>query len=361
MFLSKKKAFTLFLLISQLCYGAEDIPWHLGALDKSKKTAPSAINSAAITPGPHAIVVAVIDSGIMASHPSLQGQLLPGYDVISPPNNMRGSRSNNYAPDERDARCGQRLISTSFRTHGTEVASLIAGNGKDGVWGVNPKAKILPVRLFGACNMARKDLLDAIAWSAGLNVEGIPTNPTPARVINMSIAGGLPICGSDLQRVIDTVIAKGIFVVAAAGNNFHKPLPEPANCRGVISVGALDAENKIEIYSALDPRTTMYAPGGGKDLQIDYEWSINKLKIATYDLSFLGVEQPAALYRGIGTSFAAPVVSGFISLWLSHNPGKQPNDFTTSLPAFLRPVETLTKCPDCLPKGLSASTGSWNE
>ena len=72
-----------------------------------------------------------------------------------------------------------------------------------------------------------------------------------------------------------------MFVVAAAGNNFHKPLPEPANCKGVISVGALDAENRIEVYSALDSRTTLYAPGGGKRLSASADWSVNKLKVAS--------------------------------------------------------------------------------
>ena len=305
---------------------AQPLPWHLGAAPQSDP-APAAINTYNIKSGTNPIVVAVIDSGVIGSHPSLQGRLLPGYDMLSAPNNLRGGRSGDFSPDERDARCGQRLVSGAFRTHGTEVASLIAGNGVNGVFGVNPSAQIVPIRLFGACSMSRSDLLDAIAWAAGLPVAGVPDNPHPARVINMSIAGGLSVCGADLQRLVTRLIEKKIFIVAAAGNNFHKPLPEPANCKGVISVGALDAENKIEVYSALDPRTVMYAPGGGKRLSTSAYWSHNKLMVATYELDFLGQERPAALERGVGTSFAAPIVSGFISLWLSHQPNKQPADF----------------------------------
>jgi serine protease len=233
----------------------------------------------------------------------------------------------------------------------------VAANGVDGVYGVNPNAKILPIRLFGACHMSRQDLLDAIAWAAGIPVAGVPDNPHPADIINMSIAGGLSVCGMDLQRLIDRVIEKNIFIVAAAGNNFHKPLPEPANCNGVISVGALDAENNIEIYSALDPRTVLYAPGGGKRLQTDAYWGGNKLKIATYDLDFLGNERPAALERGVGTSFAAPIVAGFISLWLSHHPDKKPIDFTQELPKFLRLAKPINKCAECIPKGITANAG----
>lgn len=335
-------------------FAAQDVPWHLASQGSA---APAAINTHGIKGGPNPIVVAVIDSGVLAAHPSLSGQLLPGYDMLSAPNNLKGDRSTDFSPDARDAWCGQRLVSNTFRTHGTEVASLIAGNGVDGVYGVNPSAKLVPIRLFGACNMSRPDLLDAIAWAAGLPVAGVPTNPHPARVINMSIAGGLSVCGPDLQQVINRVLEKKVFVVAAAGNNFHKPLPEPANCRGVISVGAVDAENKIEVYSALDSRTTLYAPGGGKHLATNADWAINKLKVATYDVDVAGNEHAAALYRGVGTSYAAPVVSGFISLWLSHYPDKQMSDFTKELPKFLRQVEPLDKCPDCVPKGITAAAG----
>lgn len=125
----------------------------------------------------------------------------------------------------------------------------------------------------------------------------------------------------------------------------------------MISVGAVDAENRIEVYSALDPRTVIYAPGGGKKLSGSSKWSTNKLMVATYDLDFIGQERPAALERGVGTSFAAPVVAGFISLWLSHHPNKQPTDFWQQMPEFLRTVEPLEKCSECAPKGLVAKTG----
>lgn len=329
-------------------------PWHLGALAPNPQ-APAAIGTVGIAPGPHTVVVAVLDSGVIAEHPSLQGQLLPGADMQSPPANVRGGRSTNFAPDERETRCSGRLVSGAFRVHGTEVASLIVGNGHKGVWGVNPKAKVVPVRLMGACGMSRTDLLDGMAWAAGLPVLGMPSNPNPARIINLSLAGGSPSCSPELQRLVNQLVNKGIFVVAAAGNNFHKPLPEPANCTGVLSVGSVDAENRIEVYSALDPRTVLYAPGGGRDLRNGQAWEQNKLRVATYDLDVLGRERPNALDRGVGTSFAAPVVSGFLSLWLSHHPNKTPSQFMRELPQFLQSVTPMPKCPDCQPKGLISS------
>jgi serine protease len=353
-----KQAIQIFLLSvgSVTSLSAQDIPWHLHN-SAHTSVARASINTSGIQPGLHQVVVAVIDSGVLSDHPSLKGQLLAGYDMLSAPNNLRGNRSPDFRPDERDSRCGQRLVSGAFRTHGTEVASLIAGNGADGVLGVNPTAKILPIRLFGACSMSRSDLLDAISWSAGLPVAGVPPNPHPARIINLSIAGGLTSCGADLQEVINRVLERNVFVVAAAGNNFHKTLPEPANCKGVISVGAVDAENKIEVYSALDARTTLYAPGGGKRLSANADWAVNKLKVATYDLDLMGQERPSALFRGVGTSYAAPVVAGFVSLWLSHYPEKRPSDFVNEMPKFLRPVDPIEKCPDCNPKGVTAVSG----
>ena len=335
---------------------AQEIPWHLGRVDGAQ-AAPSAINTAGNQPGPYSMVVAVIDSGVMASHPSLQGQLLPGYDMVSARNNLRQGRSSNTDPEERDARCGDRVLSHAFRTHGTEVASLIAGNGVDGVWGVNPAAKIVPVRLLGPCATSRQDLLDAIAWAAGLPVKDVPDNLHPARVINLSLSGGFATCGDDLQRLIHRVVAKNIFVVAAAGNHFQKPLQEPANCNGVVSVGALDAQNQIAPYSALDPRTVVYAPGGGPALSGPSEWSVNKLKVASYQPNFIGQDRPSSAYRGVGTSYAAPIVAGFISLWLSHHPEKNTSDFLNEIEHFSRRVDPIAACATCVPRGLAGSPG----
>lgn len=348
---------TLALVVASSVANAQELPWHLGSLNPAS-AAPSAINTASFKPGPHEVVVAVIDSGVLASHPSLEGRLLPGFDMLSPPLNLRGARSADFSPDARDAKCGERITSGAFRTHGTEVSSLIAGNGKDGVRGVNPNAKILPIRLFGSCPMTRADLLDAMAWAGGLPVAGVPVNPHPARVINLSFSGGKRECGPDLQGLVSRLAKKNIFVVAAVGNTFGKKLVEPSNCEGVISVGAVDAENNIENYSALDARTVIYAPGGGKDLSGSAPWHVNKLKVATYDVNFKGDETPLGAARGMGTSYAAPLVSGFLSLLLSQRANMTPTEFMNELPKFTRAVNPTEKCPDCMPKGLAMATPS---
>ncbi len=357
---------------------AQNTPWHLGHLGTAAvtqsaaltavnpvgtvraaaadpKVAPAAINIAGLSAGPHPVVVAVIDSGVMAEHPSLAGRLLPGYDMQSQPANLRKGRSDNFAPDPLGTQCDQRPTSSAYRTHGTEVASLVAGNGHGGVFGVNPQARVLPIRVMGACGMARRDLMDAIRWAAGLPVEGVPDNAYPARVINLSLSGGSTQCSTALQALVDQLGAQGVVLVAAAGNNFHKALFEPANCQGVISVGSVDAENRIEVYSALDARTVLYAPGGGRTLHTRQAWGVNKLRVATFDLDFLGRERANALDRGVGTSYAAPLVAGFISFWLSHRPQTSTAEVLAELPQFLRDVEPLAKCPTCQPKSLVAN------
>lgn len=345
------------MLYFSLSASAATLPWHIGSGTKTED-APSAILSYAIQPGPHKVVVAVIDSGVLP-HPNLESALLPGMDMVSASSNLRGARSGNYAPDEREARCGAKIVSGTFRTHGTEVSSVIAGDGQGGMFGVNPQAKVVPIRIFGACGMLVQDLIDAINWSVGTPVNGLDPNPNPAKIVNISISGGAFTCSAALQRTINNAIAKKVFIVAAAGNNFQKPLAEPANCDGVISVGAVSADNRIEKYSALDPRTTLYAPGGGARIETSAVWSVNKIRVASYEVGVLGKEQAAVLDKAVGTSFAAPVVAGLLSLWLSYHPQKTPADWQTELPVFLRDVEPIQKCAECVPRGLTANRSAF--
>ena len=331
----------------------QEIPWHLGRIDDAQ-SAPSSINTAKELPGPHPVVVAVLDSGVVAIHPSLEGNLLPGYDMVSPEINLRKKRSSDFRPDNSETSDDQCKFG-KFRMHGTEVASLIAGNGIEGVLGVNSSAKIVPVRVFGACAPSRTDLLDSISWAAGIPVEGVPENRNPARIINLSMSGGYGFCSADLQSLINRVVKKNIFIVTAAGNIHHRYLLEPSNCKGVISVGALDALNNITSYSALDPRIVLYAPGGGTSLDGHDHWSGNKIRVAGYRNNFFGQIQPASS-QGVGTSFSAALVSGFISLWLSRFPEKTPQDFLKEIRNFSREVNPVSTCPSCSPRGLSGFT-----
>lgn len=340
-----------------LSHAADGIGWHIGDQDKTK-SAPSSIGTYKINPGPNPVVVAVIDSGVLMQHPSLEGSLLGGYDMISASLNSRQNRSTNFSPDDREAKCGNKLVSSTFRTHGTEVASLIAANGVDGMLGINPKAKILPIRIFGVCGMNINDMIDAMNWAAGIKVANVPDNPNPARIINISISGGNKVCSPALQQAIDRIIQKNIFVVVAAGNNFNKPLDEPANCNGVISVGSVSADNRIERHSALDSRTVIYAPGGGSRLKMDTQWAVNRIRVATFEPTVLGSEKATVKESAVGTSYAAPIVAGYISLWLSYHPNKTPRDWFAEIKNIQRSVPAVDACAQCTPTSLMANLAS---
>lgn len=326
---------------------AQQAPWHLDSSQSNPNAAPAAINVWGVQPGPHPVVVALIDSGVLSAHPALQGRLLPGVDMQSGINNLRGKRSDLSEPEAPNLDCRERPVSPGYRTHGTEVASLIAGNGYDNVWGVNPQAQILPIRVVGPCPMTRQDIHDAIAWAAGFDVPGVASNPYPADIINISFSGGGFECASSTQAMIDRVLAKGVFVVASGGNTFGKRLQEPANCKGVIAVGAVNPILEIEPYSSLDERTTVYAPGGGVKMNRPESWANNKLRVATEVMPRDALPKFTGADRGVGTSFAAPLVSGFLSLLKSVKPSFNPIYFAENLNDFTQQIEADLKNGQC--------------
>ena len=299
----------------------QDSPWYFE--DPSKEqAAPAAINTVKLSRSnsTKTVIVAVLDSGIDSTHPSLTGKLLPGVDMVSPKANHKGKRSSDFEPDTASDICpttGQTNEGNLY--HGTEVASVIAGNGNFGVIGVLSAAKILPVKIVGACSGRRNDLIDGITWASGFQVEGLPLNPTPAKVINISMAGGSATCTPALQDVINRANAKNIIIVSAAGNTFGKPSLEPAVCNGVISVGALNPDKSTAFFSAVDSRINVGAPGGGAEKK-EFKFK-NKIRIATIESDFLGVSKhPTGSDTGLGTSFSAPLASGVIAALALDNP-----------------------------------------
>ena len=304
------------LMLSSPVAFSESLPWYLNK-PTSLQTA-AAINASSLVQSKagELIVVAVIDSGVVADHPSLVGRVLPGRDMVSAALNPRGGRSDNAHPDDPDAVCpdnkGARQSQSLF--HGTEVASVIAGNGKFGVLGVNPNVRILPVKAVGVCPASRQDFHDALAWAGGLPVAGSPINPHPAKLINISMAGQDAVCHPGLQLIIDRLLDKGVLIVSAAGNTFGKRAREPAVCRGVVSVGAVNPDRSLAFYSASDDRILIVAPGGGRSFDGLPPSEKNRIRVASYDVcSQTGKRTAVMKDSGLGTSFAAPLVSGVLA------------------------------------------------
>jgi serine protease len=214
------------------------------------------------TVGSTGTVVAILDTGARFDHPDVgaasqqgPGRSLPGYDFVSPDpggtflvaNDENGRDPNPSDPgDWIDSADLQRSLFqqrdctvTNSSWHGTRVSGLVAAltdNGI-GVAGLGWNTWLLPVRVLGKCGGFDSDILVALRWAAGLSVSGVPDNPFPADVINMSL-GSDGACTQATQNVINEVLAQGVVVIASAGND-GGPVDSPASCTGVIAVGAL--------------------------------------------------------------------------------------------------------------------------
>src|SRR3989454_813302 len=182
-----------------------------------------------------------------------------------------------------------------------------------GILGINWNSKILPVRVLGKCGGYDSDIIDGMRWAAGISVPGAPSNPTPARVLNMSL-GGPGSCNAAWQSAIDQVSGLGKVIVVAAGNegvNFNTVTP--ASCQGVITVAAHDPQNNRSFYSNFGSAAAAQlfaAPGDNI-----YSTSDGGARTALND---------ALIYNEYGTSGATAHVSGIVSLMLSANSALTP-------------------------------------
>ncbi|MFC5216073.1 type VII secretion-associated serine protease mycosin [Streptomyces coerulescens] len=182
------------------------------------------------------VTVAVVDSGVDASHPDLSGQVLAGKDFTGGGN-------------AREDLVG----------HGTKMASIIAGHGHgsgndSGVVGLAPKAKILPLRTL----QTRNDKNLEETWGPAVRY----AVDQGAKVINLSFGSdGGSKTTSDGREAIAYAQAHDVVVVAAAGNEGIGSVIEPAALPGVVSVGAVDEKANLWTDSNTGKGLTLTAPG----------------------------------------------------------------------------------------------------
>lgn len=256
-------------------------------LQPSSTTAPAAIDATTAwktTTGSASIIVAVIDTGIITTHPDLAAKLLPGYDFVScdQGNDTTGDTNDCSATgsaatyliandgngwdddpsDPGDAITAFDITQTTFINdgcttvqpsswHGTKVAGIIGAvtNNGIGIAGVAPATMLLPVRAIGVCSGRVSDIAAAITWASGGTVSNIPANPNPANIINLSLGAPQP-CSITEQDAVSAAIALNVVVIAAAGNE-GGPVDAPANCPNVISVAGLRQTGTKVGYSNL--------------------------------------------------------------------------------------------------------------
>ena len=242
----------------------------------------------AITTGSPTVVVADLDSGIRFDHPDLQrvangGNLLSGYDMVSnlgvandgdgrdadpsDPGDWVTAAEANLVGGEFHKCTSQdstgRYVAESSSWHGTQTAGLIAASTNNGLGmaSVGRTVRLMPVRVLGKCGGFDSDIIAGMRWAAGLSVAGVPTNPTPARIINMSLGGG-GACSAAYQAAMAEISAAKVVVVASAGNSAGHAVSSPANCPGVIAVAALRHVGTKVGFSDLGPEIAISAPGG---------------------------------------------------------------------------------------------------
>ncbi|WP_171966901.1 S8 family serine peptidase [Stenotrophomonas bentonitica] len=267
------------------------------------------------------VVVAVLDTGILPQHPDFAaGTLLEGYDFISDaetsrrPTDERVPGALDYGDwVENDNECYAGSLAEDSSWHGTHVSGTVAEatNNTIGMAGLAYKAKVLPVRVLGKCGGYLSDIADAITWASGGTVVGVPANPNPAEVINMSLGGG-GACDPAYQDAINGAVSRGTTVVVAAGNQASNASGyRPASCANVISVGATRITGGIASYSNFGAVVDLSGPGGGGGVDGNpggYVWQ------AGYN----GLTTPtsgAYSYMGMGgTSMASPHVAAVAAL-----------------------------------------------
>ncbi|MFG2331990.1 type VII secretion-associated serine protease mycosin [Streptomyces sp. NPDC048604] len=235
------------------------------------------------------ITVAVLDTGVDASHPDLDGNVLAGKDLVGF-GAARGDRA--------------------WARHGTAMAGIIAGHGhgpgrQDGVLGIAPQARILPVRVI--LEGADKARARARETRGGALAQGIRwAADQGADVINLSLGDDSESAHPDADEdaAVQYALAKGVVVVASAGNGGDKGdhVSYPAAYPGVIAVAAVDRYGTHASFSTSRWYATVSAPG------VD-------VVIADPDRRY---------YEGWGTSAAAAFVSGAAALVRAAHPGLTP-------------------------------------
>ncbi|MGH3993700.1 MAG: S8 family serine peptidase, partial [Pseudonocardiaceae bacterium] len=218
------------------------------------------------------VTIAIIDTGIEASHPDLQGaRFLQGYDFVDDD------------PIPQDG--------NGHGTHVLGIAGATEANGI-GVASVAPGATILPVRVLG----------DDGTGDLGNVVRGIDyAVARGADIINLSIGSEAPVEGTPGQfnAAIDRALDAGRIVVGAAGNDGLPVCGQPSAEGRMLCVGAVDRRREHSSFSNYGVGLGLVAPGGSGQ-------------------PFSGENVPSTYDGGYseraGTSQAAPHVSGVAAL-----------------------------------------------
>ncbi|MEU1920348.1 S8 family serine peptidase [Streptomyces albogriseolus] len=234
------------------------------------------------------VKIAVLDTGVDATHPDLKGQVTASKNFTS-------------APTTGDV-----------VGHGTHVASIAAGTGaqsKGTYKGVAPGAKILNGKVLDDAGFGDDSgILAGMEWAAAQGAD----------IVNMSL-GGMDTPETDpLEAAVDKLSAeKGILFAIAAGNEGPQSIGSPGSADSALTVGAVDDKDKLADFSSTGPRLgdgavkpDLTAPG------VD----ITAASAKGNDIAKEVGEKPAGYMTISGTSMATPHVAGAAALLKQQHP-----------------------------------------
>lgn len=273
---------------------------------------PAAWNRTTVTPPGRDVIVAIVDTGIDTSHRDLRANLLD--DPTAPTDRAPWGKKfidevgegvvTSEFPNKTDAN----YLMRDGNGHGTHVAGIVGavGNNGEGVTGVAPGVKLLPVKVMRADGDG-----DDFTIAKGLKAAA----DAGAHVINLSVGGPAP--SPVLAEALAYDFSKGATVVIASGNGYGVPVYYPAAYAGVIAVGATNTERKIASYSNVGPQLALVAPGGNTEAAGNPALGIYST-LPTY-ANYLSLNSGKPLNYGVqvGTSMATPMVSGVAALVLA--------------------------------------------
>lgn len=290
------------------------------------------------TTGSRLLKVGVVDSGVLVNHPDLHPNIF--YNTVEQ-NGIAGvdDDNNGYiddycgwdfadAPEMSDTALGdytgQDNDVDDENFHGTHVAGIIgaAGNNGIGIAGTCWNVSLLPLRAGFRTTSGQGYLQDDDAAAAIIYAAD-----NGCQVINMS--WGDPNYSPIISDACEYAYAKGVTLIASAGNDPGEILSYPAKLSCVISVGSVNSARQLSGFSSY-----------GVDLDIV---AVGERVLSTYKLE--GSEQ---YFYQDGTSMSAPCVTGAVALLLSLQPGLSPQEVRSRL---------LTSTDDLEPVGFDIFTG----